>query len=462
MVSSSVVVRFTDGRSVDGDSLRQDLSADIFQRRAHYDLAGAFAQAAGTSADVEPVLHNLLASKSSLIRDIGAALFVFEHDRDAVKAICVAPAVAQVVAGFAPEAPVVQMAGLSEELVGRKIALVAVAKAIAHRLYRLRRKPLTAGKAVIRAWVDVTLKMYAEEAKEAQLRVYPFPLNRHRQKTFVSELTRKRIGWSYDGLPYPLLKIGNVLMAGRQRRPSAIAQFEHDAFVGFASEVVGAGAGPVYTSDEFEAGAVSAGPVFRAAGTHYVNSAHGVGFYCPLTAYSHFRYLTKSQKDFYRVHSPETQFLRRQTGNFVLERPPRQAGDEASIVFVHQDYESAGLPAETRAEKEIITRLDNIKLSGKVKKYIKIHPNADPQPIERYVRDCKVSLNGTDIGAGPCLFLTINSTAFYDLIDVGEFAVFKDYSFTPEIYLEGYYKSFNLDNLQQVINDWMRGEMINK
>lgn len=455
MVSSAVVVQFTDGRSLDGGSLRQDLSADIFQRRAHYDLAGAFAQAAGTAAEVEPVLHNLLASKSSLVRDISAALFVFEHDRDAVRAICVAPGIADVVARFAPEAPVVETTGMSDDLISRKTALITIAKAIAHRLYRLRRKPLIAGKAVIRAWVDVTLKMYAREGERAQVRVYPFPLNRRRQRSFVNELKRKRIDWAYDGLPYPLLKIVNLLVVGRQHRPSAIAQFEHDAFAGFASEVVSAGAGPVYTSDEFEAGAVSAGQVFRAAGTHYVNSAHGVGFYCPRTAYSHFRFLTKSQEDFYRLLSPETHFLRRETDNFALERPPLQDGDQASVVFVHQDYESAGLPAETRVEKEIIARLDGMKLPDHVKKYIKIHPNADPSPIKRDVKDCEISLKWSDIGAGPCLFLIINSTAFYDLIHMGEFAVFKDKSFTPEIYLEGNYKLFNLDSLYQTISSWI-------
>lgn len=454
-MARSVELKLGDGRWVDAASLRRELSADIFQRQAHYDLTGAFARMSGVPDDVEPVLHNLLAMKSPLLRDVSAALFLVDHDPKGVREMRVSPDIAKVLRGFAPHAPITEQAGMDAELITRKTALTTVAKAIAHRLYRVRRKPYAAGRAVIRAWVDVTLKMYAMEASTAQVRVFPFPLNRRRQRSFVDELKRRRIEWTRDGLPYRLSAIPRLFMVGRDRLPQAIAQFEQQAFVDFASEVGRSGAGPIYTSDEFEVGSVAAGQSFRKTGIGYINSAHGVGFYCPRTAYSQFRYLTESQRDFYSSASPGTEFVRRTTSNFVLARPPSRDTDRLSVVFVHQDFESAGLVAEARVEREIMTSLDTMDLPTHVSRYVKIHPNADLQPFQSKVEACKIATAWDDIGTGKFLFLIINSTAFYDLVGAGDVAIFKKFSFYPEIYLEGTYRCFNLDTLTTMIEAWV-------
>lgn len=453
-------MQFADGRSTDGCSLRRELSADIFQRQAHYDLAGAFARAACVSPDVEPVLHNLLAVKSSLLRDVSAALYVFDHDPKVVRELHVAPSVAKVLARFVPLVPVVEKAGLNADLISRKTALTTIAKAIAHRLYRIRRKPYISGKVVVRAWVEVTLKMYREEVRAAQVRVFPFPLSWRRQQSFFDELNRQRIDWTRDGLPYRLAAIAGLLVVGRNRRPYTVAKFEHDAFADFASEVVRSGAGPVYTSDEFEVGAVTAGLVFRVSGTDYVNSAHGVGFYCPRTAYSHFRFLTQSQQDFYARASPETHFSRRATANFVMAPQISQAADHAAVVFVHQDFKNAGLLAEAHAEEQIIAHLDKLKLPAHVSKYVKVHPNSDPDILSRNLKDCSVAATWNRIEAGHCLFLVINSTAYYDLIGRGDIAVFKEFSFTPELFLEGEHSHFNLQTLTSTIKGWIKSHEV--
>lgn len=455
MSAKAVVLKFGDGRLADGAELRGQLAADIFQRQSFYDLAGAFAKAAGASSDIEPVLHNLLAMKSSLLRDISAALFVFNHKPADVREISVAPSIAKVLAKFAPTAPIIEVSGMDSELISRKTVLTTVAKAIAHRFYRLGRKPYVPGKAIVRAWVDVSLKMYAEEVLTAQVRVFPFPLNRRRQKEFLRELTRREIDWTYDGLSYRMSALLGLLAAGSVYRPVAVAKFEHEAFAGFASEVVREKAGSIYTSDEFEVGAVAAGNTFRVAGKEYINSAHGVGFYCPRTAYSQFRFLTKSQADFYHQSAPHTQFSRRETANFSVTTAISGDGDGASIVFVHQDFRSAGLQAEAHVEAQIISRLDALKLPANVSKFVKIHPNADPKLVGANLNDCKVATNWSDFGKTRSLFLTINSTAFYDLISAGDIAVFKDFSFTPGIYLEGEYQEFNLKNFPKIIKEWL-------
>lgn len=458
MKAHAVVVQFADGRSTDGRRLRRELSADIFQRQAHYDLAGAFARAASGSPEVEPVLHNLLAMKSSLLRDVSAALYVFEHDSKIVRELHVAPNVAKVLARLVPLVPVAEKAGMNAELISRRTALTTIAKAIAHRLYRVRRKPYISGKAVVRAWVDVTLKMYREEVRAAQVRVFPFPLSRRRQENFFDELDRQRIEWTRDGLPYRLASIAKLLVAGQHSRPYAVAKFEHDAFADFATEVAMSGAGPIYTSDEFEVGAVTAGRVFRGSGTEYVNSAHGVGLYCPRTAYSHFRFLTQSQQDFYAQASPDTHFSRRATANFVMGRKLPQVDDQVAVIFVHQDFKSAGLLAEACIEEQIIAHLDKLKLPAHVSKYVKVHPNSDPHILGSDLKDCTVAASWNGIEAGRCLFLIINSTAFYDLTGIGDFAVFKDFSFAPEIYLEGEYSYFNLQTLTRSIKGWVESQ----
>ncbi|UYO40493.1 hypothetical protein KQX62_04040 [Rhodopseudomonas palustris] len=455
----AVIVLFEDGRSCDGGSLRQALSADIFQRQKHYDLAGLFAQANAASTSVEPVLHNLLALKSSLLRDLSAALFVIQTDPKAVTEMQVAPNIAPLLAKLAPLVRIVENPDLDSELISRRTAVTTVAKAIVHRLYRFRRKPYVAGKAVVRAWVDVTLKMYPDEVENAQVRVFPFPLNRRRQKNFIDELKRRLIDWTRDGLPYRLSAMIGLLVAGSAHRHLAIAEFEGEAFAAFATEVARSRAGPVYTSDEFEVGAVEAGQAFRILGVHYVNSAHGVGFYCPRTAYSHFRFLTNSQRDFYGRTSPQTQFVRRETSNFVLARSSSPPQQRASVIFVHQNFRSAGLLAEAYVEEQIISRLNGLKLPAHVSKYLKIHPNADPHVFARDLRGIEVATTWGDIDVGRRLFLIINSTAFYDLVGAGDVAVFKDVSFAPEIYLEGEYIHFNLQTLAPTIERWIKSHV---
>ena len=248
-----------DGHSDSGRDLRKVLAADIFQREEHYDLAQALAATADLAGPERFVLENLLALKSDAVRDISAALFKYDENPSAVTSVSVPSSLLPILAELRPDVNFQSDASLRSTMIGRRIALTTVAKALLHRLYRLRRKSFRSGQAAIRAWVDVTLKMYPDEATNSQVRVFPFYLNRQRQRRFVEVLRERSITWSWDGLPYSFAAMLRVVLAAPHRRAERLAELEHEGFVRYAGEIIRADIGTVYTSDEFEVGAVSAG-----------------------------------------------------------------------------------------------------------------------------------------------------------------------------------------------------------
>ena len=138
--------------------------------------------------------------------------------------------------------------------------------------------------------------------------------------------------------------------------------------------------------------------VFRANNIDYVNSVHGVGFYCRRTDYSEFRYLTESQREFYCRSSPQTRFCRRQTANFEM-LGKRSVGDsKGAIVYVHQDFHQSGLLAEADVEHRILVQLDALKLPDGMEKIVKVHPNSDPSALHAKIQTCRVVRDWNDLG----------------------------------------------------------------
>ncbi|MEI8358389.1 MAG: hypothetical protein WCH13_07880, partial [Deltaproteobacteria bacterium] len=88
--------------------------------------------------------------------------------------------------------------------------------------------------------------------------------------------------------------------------------------------------------DEYEVGAVAAGARLRQGGAAYVNTAHGIGLYCPQVAYTRFDYLNDYQAAFYRRMGNPMALNKREKMNSRLpfERNELEQADPLALVYV--------------------------------------------------------------------------------------------------------------------------------
>lgn len=450
MASNRIV--FADGRQLPLATLADHVSASLFQTDLHYDVCEAVARMAVQEPGVVAVLHNLLALKSRVLMGVTALLSDADIDRSAISHVALTPEIGQAVGGRLTTAGLaVQIVDAPEALVPRSVAVAFAMKVLMHRLYRLISKPLSPGVPVVRAWVEVTEVMYADLFPVAQIRLYPFSYGLGRQLAFARSLARRRFNWSFDGVPYRWRDL-LVALASARRRHVALARAECRAYTCFGDALLRAGVREVYSSDEYEVGAVAAGERLRAGGAAYVNTAHGIGLYSPKVAYTRFDYLNRYQADFYGRSSPGMELRKRRTANSRLpfERVELEAGDSVAIVYVHQNFEAYQLPSEIAAQERIMRALADAAAALDVAAVVKLHPN---MPQERFKAQLpprlRVAARWDELRGTRPVFLTIYSTAYYELAPVAPVLVYSAPTYNPGVYLDGQFQTFTDQDLVQ-------------
>lgn len=401
--------------------------------------------------ELTDVIANLLSLKSSLLREMMAILYQQQTVGDVVRVR--APQIAieilskHISADRIPEFETEPDA----EILDRGIVISLLIKAFTHRAFRMLSRRICPGVDIVRAWVDVTFEMFPDEVQTSQIRVFPFPLRPSRQAKFIKSLRSRRYRWSFDGLPYSLARCIAIPFLRGKNLLNAIARVEHQAFSAYAKSVAQSSVPNVYTSDEFEVGSIASGNVFHRSGIRYVNSAHGVGFYCPRVCYNEFRYITTSQKSFYEHFSPGVT-MRPRLG-FETASPRTIGGSFKWIVFIHQRFLQKSHRKESEVELEILQSLSSITKKLGLEFVIKSHPNSDDlQPwLGQNAVSATVHTRWDEIDANRCVFVTISSTAFYRARDFGPVLVYKGNSFFPEIYLDGSLETFDLSTIEEKV-----------
>lgn len=455
-MSASRVIR-RDGSEVPLEQLAGEVSASLFQTDLHYDVCARVARLEAGDETLSRVLHNLLALKSPLLRGVTVLMDQAARDPARIRRVVLPPLIMRAVGGdLATRGIQVEPLSADPQLVPRSVAMAFAMKAVLHRLYRLAARPLAAGVPVVRAWVDVTDVMYGDLYESTQVRVYPFSLGLARQRAYVRSLRERGVRWSFDGVPYRWRDAAAALLPWG-RRHLRLARGERLAYERYAGELLAAGVPEVHTSDEFEVGAVAAGERLRAGGAAYVNTAHGTGLFCPQVAYSRLHYVNDYQARFYRRVDDRIELCKRSQPNSRLPftRQELEARQQLAVVYVHQNTEAYNLPAESAAQRAVMGGLAAVARELGITAAVKLHPNTPLAGFKAGLPDdVRVVARWDELREWRPVFLTLYSTAYFELAQVAPVLVYSAPTFRPEVYLDGDFETFThadlADKLRQL------------
>jgi hypothetical protein len=297
--------------------------------------------------------------------------------------------------------------------------------------------------------------MYPTEVREGQVLVYPFALNVMRQVRFLRWCRREGIRATLAGMPYSLPTIVVGLLR-RQPIDLLLAEAEIQANADHAQELLAWFPRRLMTSDEFETASMVLYQPVLAAGVQVVNTAHGVGNYCPHIAYTEFRVLTPSQSNFYVKHNPDIRYelmatVKQQTKGLTTYSSKR--GKPPAIVLIHQPFEVSPLKAEEAVQWALDAELARVAQSLCIPYLIKMHPNSrNPRSglVSRAFRGEEVRDWASLDGFRP-IFVTINSTVFLHARGVAPVLVFAGPTFEPSIYFTPPIMTLTLHNAETVL-----------
>jgi hypothetical protein len=200
---------------------------------------------------------------------------------------------------------------------------------------------------------------------------------------------------------------------------------------------------------------VAAGERLRAGGAAYVNTAHGSGLYCPQIAYTRFEYLNDYQAQFYGKLGNGMELRRRAKPNSRLPfaRQDLESRQNLAVVYVHQNFEDYNLPSENAAQAEVVRRLGDVARDLGIAAAVKLHPN---MPRERFKADLPPNLRVVgrwdELQQWRPVFLTIYSTAYFELAQVAPVLVYSAPTYDASVYLDGEFQTFTGEDLAQQVS----------
>ncbi|MDE3740184.1 hypothetical protein PSH28_26585 [Pseudomonas resinovorans] len=460
------------GRRVSSRDIYSLVSSSLFQSKLHYEVCELMAGQHCTSKLVKHVIENLYSSKSRRIRVVSALIWFVEYWQDDIEKIFVLEDVANILVRRGVCESKIEVVGeWRSAYIEKKFYFTLIVKAFANRIYSFLSKPIPHGSVIVRGWVEVTASMYSSVLESAELRVFPFPYGVKRQARFVRDCKRKSIKCSLDGLPYSIVSAVCLFFMGK-RADKAMALIECEAYHNYARKLLMSKPKSIFTSDEFEAGAVAMYSLLIEAGVSVTNTAHGVGLYCPHVAYTSFKGFTLPQGEFYAIRNPDVDVGLRSQRNIIL---PLQRAEDAicfapAFVLIHQNFEDYECLADAAALREVAGKVSEVSRNLGINFYVKIHPNT---PVEAASGVAK-KFGGAPVlkweeldGVRP-IFITINSTTFFDTRGYGPMLVYTGPSFHPELYFGNDFFDFTIDDLEGKLenllqpNKWLEAAIFHR
>lgn len=445
-------IELTNGEVITLTDVYLSVSGSLFHSPLHYDICNYIAKQSNSSGLLRKVIENLYSSKSRRIRLITAVVWFVEFRRNDISQIFVLQDIESILKFRGTYSKkVVGVGSYPGEYIDKKHLVTLLFKSIVHHFFRFFSKDLPPNSVIIRGWVDVTESMYSKQINSSRLRIFPFPLGFKRQLQFINSCRIRNLNFDLDGLPYSISSIIKVLFLPNGM-DKAIASIEISANQKYAYQLLKSKVSTVYTSDEFEAGAISMYELLLAADVKVVNTAHGIGLYCPYVAYTEFIGFTQSQGNFYYSRNSSIQVSVRDRQNSILPLLKAEDAKKLPLVFVllHQNFDDYGLQTDARMLREIAYRISNISEKLGIPFYIKLHPNSSPSKVRELIAEVKgiPVVSWLDISMFRAVFITINSTALFDTLKYGPTLVFKDASYFPEVFYGSDIIEFKLDDLE--------------
>lgn len=441
-------VELNDGSFISIVGLRERYSQDLYQSELFFNLCESLVQNRLVESELEvKVMVNLYALKSVRARDACALLYCLRACQDQISRIFVFDDIARLLSEHYPLLKNVEIVGrYSGSYVPAKYLLSCFSKVLAHKLFRLFSSPLVPSGRLVRGWVEVTEVMYRSKLSGSSLKIYPFAFGITRQLRFLYRCKAAKYDVSLAGLPYSLLAFLQALLS-LKRRDEALVLLELNAYAAYSDELIRGGVKEVYTSDEFEIAGVVLYEALRQAGVKAINTAHGVGLYCPYVDYSEFFGFTKHQAEFYTRRCPGLNALTRSHSNSALCAVEAAGSDELppAIVLIDQNFEDFGCMSEADALRSTKSLLINYSEDRRVHFFVKVHPNSRASSAA-WVMGKAVTDWGVVKDYRP-VFITINSTALFDVQGSGPVLVYGGEGFFPEIYFGSDVVKYTLQSL---------------
>lgn len=317
--------------------------------------------------------------------------------------------------------------------------------------YILRKRKMKKTSSVIRSWVDVDEKLHIDHFSDSAIYIYPFGINLYRSYKFIKYCMKKYENVSLMGVPYSFYDVLKLFMCKGIKQDMRLIEYEMSAMVRHRKEFEAYD--EIYTSDEYI-------PAINALYSDFinrkkiVNNNHGVGYYNQYIKYTEMITYNEAQRIYYTKYNPNVAYNVKNTDFYYK---PFEKGKKVVVIFVDQNnLKIFSLLYENALQQAAFEKLKTVCTHMGLEFAIKFHPNrliSDQQEIMAENPDLiQLSSFGDDCNY---IFFSLYSTAFYDFRHYGKFCFIKDDFFDPRSYFGDEIKPIFLDDIQNVLNDYI-------
>lgn len=454
-ILSSDTVEFANGERERLSDLRHRVPHSRFMDTVHLDVCERLAEARPPPEDLRAVYLNVLFTKSERAKEITALHALARAGAAPVR--WNSPLATTRLGALLGGAVELDTAGSQPPLVDFRVATRFALKVAAHRAFRLlhRRRP---AKRIVRAWVDTTDSLYGGLRTDATFFIYPFSGRLTRQLRYLALCLADGRDATLAGLPYRTRDALAVLFAGRDRA-ERLAAAEAAAFRAHARELLATGVREVFTSDEFEVGAVVMHEALSREDVATTNSTHGVAIYGPYVHYGHLTVHTQAQRAFYSSRG-QWRTCELRSGAPDPGAPIDGTALPPRVVWLQGNWRRAVKPWEVEAADAALRSLASACRDLGVDWAIKAHPNV-PTWRRAYTarRHRAVVVDQlADLPPARPIFVNLLSTAYFDLLRAGPTLFLADPLVQPESVFGPGIPTCRPEELKQAIARWLEPE----
>lgn len=336
-----------------------------------------------------------------------------------------------------------------EKRLAWKNALMALAKVAMHWGFAFaglpfRKKSQEREHSIYRkAYVDDIEAVYDQAEGGVVRGVYPFPLNPFRQARYLGYLLRNGFRFHLNGLPYSPRDLWQLLI---HRRVGDLMRLESRAQIRHVRSLAKGGYRTVQVSDEFDVGSLDFTRYARRLEMKVVNSAHGVGKYLPVHAYSEFFVLTLRQSEYYEAIYPCAYVKRRLNDRLPASTDSLGASIPGTDVVLLSQHHGNDLGYIEQGEAELVSRLGSAFIHHElVRLHYKPHPNRTKSkaPPGFHLLKSVASLNGKP----STVFISQFSTSQLDPSFKGKKWLVRTLKIRPEIIFDSDEPILTVDQL---------------
>lgn len=423
----AICVKLIDESELKGREIVAEVPFVSFLSRQHVDVCEYLAAQRFSSTSIDyKVYVNILVTHSVIAKIITAILFLIKSKRVDIIDWEQLPIDGNFHKNFGVSTPIGGKTNpnyASVDLIDKKHKWRLAGKFFLHRVYRAFSGRLNQSPALVRSWVEISKDFFAERYDTDYIAVYPFTLNWRRQVRYINQLREHKTKWRLWGLPYDCKTAVRVFffMSVSDRE---VVNFEKEAYEKHAREIKSLGVSAVFTSDEFEAGAVAMHSSLRSEGISVKNVAHGLSFSCPFVSYDVFQVYNLGQRDYYKRKSDVAHFKVMPT-IFSSTLVDQEDGPSAPlcIVFLDGNFKSSGLIFERKFQDRVVRSISQLASRTGIDFKVKAHPNLPGAEIRQMETEFGVAIEQSSgfLATVTPVFVTLFSAGYYDFRQYGDF-----------------------------------------